>query len=61
MKNTIFLIIIFTLLIGVVFKEKESFISSLRGYKNRKRREIRHAVRDGFTQIKHSFPVNYFL
>ena len=60
MKKIIFLIIIF-LLLCCIFKEKESFISSIRGFKNRKRREIRHAVRDGFTQIKHSFPIKYFL
>jgi len=33
-------------------KRIESFTNEIRSFKNRNKRKIRHAVRDGFTQMK---------
>jgi hypothetical protein len=56
--NKIVLLIIFIalLLIGAsLMSTTEPFTSSLRSYKNRQKRRIRHIAKDGFTQMKSLF------
>ena len=39
---------------------REAFIGEIRGFKNRNKRRIRRAFKDGFTQMKSFFPQKYF-
>ena len=61
MRNTILLFILLVISVITLCKSREPFISTIRGFKNRNKRYIRHAIRDGFSRMASSFPGKYFL
>jgi len=60
MQNHIHFIVLAAVIIFILIelnryghkKKVEAFTNSIRGFKNRNKRKLRRAVRDGFTQMK---------